>query len=112
MSEYFDLLFDSVVDIWSSIPSWFWSIFLFVFSFSLFVRVFRVLLDPYGFGFDWSWLRRKVTDLLCKSKHGFKIAYKLGWAERGVHFFDCGQDCHLCPRFADCDSELRKISNN
>lgn len=85
--------------------------FLYCFSFFLVARALRAFLDPLGFGFDWSWLRRKVTDLLCKSKYGFKIAYKLGWAERGVHFFDCGQDCYLCPKYAECDSELRKSSN-
>lgn len=62
-----------------------------------------------GFG---SLIKRKFTDLLCKTNWGFKLMYKLGWAEPGVHFFDCGQHCHLCPKYAECSSELRKSSNS
>lgn len=93
-----------------------WIVFV-SFAFWIFSVIFRLLGSILGdrfvlFGGLGSWIKRKFTDLLCKTSWGFKLMYKLGWAEPGVHFFDCGQHCHLCPKFAECDSELRKSSNN
>lgn len=56
-----------------------------------------------------SWLGEKVVDLMCKSERGFYLAYKLGWAKAGVHFFDCGVDCDKCPKYDQCMDELRVL---
>lgn len=55
------------------------------------------------------WLGRKIVDLMCCSEYGFTLAYKLGWAKAGVHFFDCGVDCDKCPKYAECTEELRVV---
>lgn len=53
------------------------------------------------------WLGGKIVTLMCRSQRGFELAYKLGWARPGIDFFDCGQDCDKCPRYAECDNDLR-----
>lgn len=55
------------------------------------------------------WLGRKIVDLMCRSEYGFNLAYKLGWAKAGVHFFDCGVDCDKCPKYAECTEGLRFV---
>lgn len=108
------LFFDIFCQLFEAFSPWLWLFFGFLLLFSAIKTLLSLILgDRFVlFGGLGSWIKRKFTDLLCKTYWGFKLMYKLGWAEPGVHFFDCGQDCHLCPKFADCDSELRKSSNN
>ena len=69
--------------------------------------------DPCGFFVQlWDWLSDKVITWLCSTEKGFALAYKLGWARPGVDFFDCGQDCAKCPKYADCDNELRILCDD
>jgi len=92
--------------VFSSIPDWVWYFTSIVFFLYPVYMVFRSILFPsslFGFSFSDLHLKRRFTNLLCKSNFGFKIAYKLGLAERGVHFFHCGEDCHICPKKDTCD---------
>lgn len=111
--DFPSLVWDMVSQTFKLIPSWLWFTTGFLLCFSVFVRLCSLLLAdrPVFFAGFGSWIKRKVTDLMCKTSWGFKLMYKLGWAERGVHFFDCGQDCHFCPKSAECDFEVRNSSN-
>ena len=107
------LFSDIFCQLFEVIPPWLWLVFgAFAFFSAFNLLLGSILGDRFVlFGGLGSWIKRKFTDLLCKTNWGFKLMYKLGWAEPGVHFFDCGQHCHLCPKFAECNSELRKSSN-
>lgn len=111
--DFISLLYDTVCYMFETIPPWIWLVFAVCVFFSAFNSLLGSFLGdcPVLFGGFGSLIKRKFIDLMCKTNWGFKLMYKLGWAEHCVHFFDCGQDCHLCPKYADCSSELRKSSN-
>ena len=66
--------------------------------------------DFLGFlGDFFRWLGGKIVTWMCSSERGFKLAYILGWARQGIDFFDCGLDCDKCPKYSQCDNELRVV---
>ena len=72
-----------------------------------FIDPFSSSLGLFDFLFDMgSWLKDKFIDLAIIVL-GFEKVYKLGWARHGVDFFDCGQDCAVCPKYDECHSDLR-----
>lgn len=111
--DFFTLVIDLIKQVFSMIPSWLWVLLSFLVFSSCFLRVLSLLTDgrPVSFAGLGSWIKRKIADLMCKTHWGFKLMFKLGWAVPGVHFFDCGVHCHVCPEFAKCDRALRDSGN-
>lgn len=79
------------------------------------VKMMSVLMGDVHFSFGsvvagfFCWVGHKIVDLMCRSERGFYLAYKLGWAKAGVHFFDCGVDCDKCPKYAECTDGQRVV---
>ena len=107
LGEFFSLVFDMI-------PPWVLS--LFVLSFSLFsiFHLFSLLLGERTFLFSGfgSWFKRWITDFMCKTSWGFQLMYKIGWALPGVHFFDCGIHCDVCPKSSECSNSLPDVSHS
>lgn len=90
-------------------------VWLAIISFCMMVKMLGTLMGDVHFSFGFAvveffcWIGRKIVDLMCKSERGFYLAYKLGWAKAGVHFFDCGVDCDKCPKYAECTDGQRVV---
>ena len=87
-------------------------LFLFVVPFLILSNLLSVFLCDPSFSLSdlfvpiGSFIKNKLIDLAVKVL-GFDKVYKLGWARKGVDYFDCGEDCHVCPKYAECELSVR-----